>query len=63
MKLDEGFTVRDSGQRKKTETDFCNALHINNFIILLSAEKKGKGRRAKSNLFPLAKNGGESHSG
>lgn len=32
---------------------FCNELHINNFIILLSAEQKRKARQAKSNLFPL----------
>lgn len=54
----------DSRWRKETEGDlaFCNELRINNFIILLSAEMKRKGSRAKSNLFPLAKNSGESHS-
>lgn len=73
MKLDKGFSLfrgallLNNGQWPEekrlviSERD-CNELHINNTIILLSGEKKRKGRRARSNLFPLARNSGESHS-
>lgn len=68
--MDEGFTVwgallPNGGQWLKEkdwlylrDLAFCNELHINNFIILLSAEPKRNGRQAKSNLFPFAKNSG-----
>ncbi len=58
MKLDESFTVLGAllpkdGQWLVSGGDiaFCNKLHINNFIILLSAEKKRMGRQAESNLL------------
>lgn len=36
-----------------SDLTFCNKLHINNFIIPLSARQKKMGRQAKSNLFLL----------
>lgn len=57
MKLEEGFsgrcTLLPNDGRRLEEKDWLYELHKNNFIILLSAEKKRKDRQAKSNLFPL----------
>lgn len=41
---------------------FYNEQHINNFIILFSAGKKGMGDQEKSNLFPLQTLSGEPYS-